>query len=572
MPLIFNKVKYIRIFLLCIISVFLLVSCKEDDLVEDTVEETENVSPLAYLNDYDVLKSYVNREASSDFKLGAGVSIGTFNKLDIDYNNIVANFDEVTAGYGMKHGAVVQNNGSMNFSSVAAFINTAEQAGETIYGHTLTWHANQNATYLKGIIAPVEHPEAGDSLAWQTLTEINFESDNEASYLGNSNAEMSFTAADEGAIGEGRALKVTNAEVRENDWNTQLFVTFDPATETGQHFRLTMDVKADVDVSYSTQAHVVPYEYKHWDFFGTINATTDWQTITVDITIADNTSCCTAIAFDLGSTATTYYFDNISVERYNPEDGGEIQAVEMTPEDKKDTITAELDRWIAGIMGVAKNYVHAWDVVNEPMDDGNPYELKSGVGRNDLSADHFYWQDYMGKDYAVQAFKMAAQYGNAKDKLFINDYNLESNIDKCRGLIAYVEYIESQGARVDGIGTQMHISTNSNKEKIVEMFELLAATGKLIKISELDIGIEDGVKTTDATADDLKAQSEMYKYVVEKYLEIIPEAQQYGITAWSPLDSSVDSYWRAGQPIGLWTIGYNRKPAYAGFADGLSGE
>jgi len=200
------------------------------------------------------------------------------------------------------------------------------------------------------------------------------------------------------------------------------------------------------------------------------------------------------------------------------------------------------------------------------MDDGNPHELKTGAGK-ELGEDEFYWQDYLGKDYAVDAFKLAAKYGSSGDKLFINDYNLEYNLDKCKGLIEYVEHIESQGARVDGIGTQMHISTNSDKEQIVQMFELLAATGKLIKISELDIGVEK--QSTEATDQDYIAQAEMYQFVVEKYFEIIPAAQRYGITIWSPRDSPASSSWRAGEPIGLWTEGYNRKRAYGGFAEGL---
>jgi endo-1,4-beta-xylanase len=32
----------------------------------------------------------------------------------------------------------------------------------------------------------------------------------------------------------------------------------------------------------------------------------------------------------------------------------------------------------------------------------DPTQLKSGVGR-ELAADEFYWQDYLGKDYAVMA-------------------------------------------------------------------------------------------------------------------------------------------------------------------------
>jgi GH35 family endo-1,4-beta-xylanase len=215
---------------------------------------------------------------------------------------------------------------------------------------------------------------------------------------------------------------------------------------------------------------------------------------------------------------------------------------------------------MAGMLTACKNDVHAWDVVNEPMDDGKPYELKTGVGKT-LATDEFYWQDYLGKDYAVKAFQLARKYGNASDKLFINDYNLEYSLDKCRGLIAYVQYLESKGVKVDGIGTQMHIATSNDKDKIAEMFRLLAATGKLIKVSELDIGV--GVKTNAATADNYKAQAEIYDYVIRKYFELVPAKQRYGITFWSPLDSPANSGWRPGEPVGIWTEAYVRKLAYS---------
>ncbi|HEY0769143.1 MAG TPA: endo-1,4-beta-xylanase, partial [Sphingobacteriaceae bacterium] len=336
-------------------------------------------------------------------------------------------------------------------------------------------------------------------------------------------------------------------------------------TQEGEKYKLVMDIRADNPATFSTQAHVVPYQYKHWDFFGQVSATTTWTNFVKEITISPETSGVTAIAFNLGNTATSYYFDNIELTKYN-EDGGGSQVIEKTPEEKREIIYGELDKWISGMMEVSKSYVKAWDVVNEPMDDGNPYELKNGIGR-ELNDDEFYWQDYLCQDYAVEAFRLAAQYGNSDDKLFINDYNLEYNLDKCKGLIEYMEYIESQGGRVDGIGTQMHISTDSDKDKIVAMLELLAATGKLIKISELDIGV--GAQTNAATDEHYKAQSEMYRFVVEKYFEIIPPAQRYGITVWSPKDSPAGSSWRAGEPIGLWTEGFSRKRAYGGFADAL---
>ena len=68
------------------------------------------------------------------------------------------------------------------------------------------------------------------------------------------------------------------------------------------------------------------------------------------------------------------------------------------------------------------------------------------------------------------------------------------------------------------------------------MFEILAKSGKLVKVSELDMGYVDESGTTvltkDMTEEQHKAMAEYYKFIVKKYFEIIPVAQQYGITQW----------------------------------------
>ena len=61
------------------------------------------------------------------------------------------------------------------------------------------------------------------------------------------------------------------------------------------------------------------------------------------------------------------------------------------------------------------------------------------------------------------------------------------------------------------------------------------------------------------------AAADFYKFVVGKYLETIPAAQQYGITKWSTSDT-------AQSATGLWDANYGRKHTYAGFAAGLQGE
>jgi GH35 family endo-1,4-beta-xylanase len=130
--------------------------------------------------------------------------------------------------------------------------------------------------------------------------------------------------------------------------------------------------------------------------------------------------------------------------------------------------------------------------------------------------------------------------------------------------------------KVDGLGTQMHVacyaneSTQRSKERAVEeMYRLMAATGKLVRVSELDMTYIDAsgneVATENMTEAQHKAMADYYTFIVKKYFEIVPENQQYGITHWSPTDNG----WRGNTPVGLWDTNYNRKQAYYGFIEGM---
>ncbi|WP_348798372.1 endo-1,4-beta-xylanase [Flavobacterium adhaerens] len=535
-------------------------SCTNDNTVGFDYEKPESIANQEEINAYKDLKLYVDKTVNPNFKLGAGISLSDYVSNGVLTRLVNRNFEEITLGYEMKHGAVVQADGSLNLDNVDKLLKAAKEAGVSVFGHTLCWHANQNATYLKKIIAPDVLSSTGPG--WDIAMENDFETDNASNFQVNSNVVSSYTAVGQGANGVGRALKLTNASVRANEWEAQLYVKFLPAVAVGDKYRLTMDVRADDATTSPTQAQINPGGYKHWDFFGAVPYTTTWTTYVKEITVTANMEACNTIAFNLGKTATSFYYDNIKVEKYNAT--GSIQTKEKTAEEKKTIISDALDKWISGMVSNSKSYVKAWDVVNEPMDDGNPYELKTGVGKANMAGDEFYWQDYLGKEYAVEAFKLARKYGNATDKLFINDYNLEYNLDKCKGIIEYVKYIESKGQKVDGIGTQMHISINSDKSKIASMFQLLAASGKLIKVSELDIAAG-----LNPTASDLQLQADMYKYVVEMYAKYIPASQRYGITIWGVTDSPADSFWLPGQNQGVWDLKYNRKIAYISLAEGL---
>jgi len=267
-----------------------------------------------------------------------------------------------------------------------------------------------------------------------------------------------------------------------------------------------------------------------------------------------------------------------------------LNSIPLTDEEKKDTLTWAMGRWISGMMEACDGKVKAWDVVNEAISGGNPdaegvYALQHGTPDN---KDDFFWQDYLGDlDYVRTAVALARLYGPEDIKLFINDYNLESDWDqngKLKSLIAWIKRWEADGiTKIDGIGTQMHISCYANpqtqeskKAAIVNMFKLMAASGKLVRVSELDMGYVDAngnpVKTGDMTEEQHKQMAEHYKFVVKAYLENIPANQQWGICQWCATDAPGDSGWRKGEPVGLWDKDYYRKHTYAGFADGLAGK
>ena len=276
-----------------------------------------------------------------------------------------------------------------------------------------------------------------------------------------------------------------------------------------------------------------------------------------------------------------------------------LNSIPLTDEEKKNALTTAMGTWIDGMMEATDGYVTSWDVVNEALsgadkDGDGKYDLQSAK-RGNVSADdaknNFYWQDYLGDiDYVRTAVadarkSFAAHNGDlAKLKLFINDYNLESDWDdngKLRSLIQWIKDWEADGVtKIDGIASQMHISCyadpvkqESVKNHIVKMLELMAGSGKLCKISELDMGYVDAagkdVTYDQMTEEQHKEMRDLYTFVLQKYFEIIPAAQQYGITQWCATDSPKDSGWRPGLPVGLWDLNYLRKHTYAGFAVGL---
>lgn len=394
--------------------------------------------------------------------------------------------------------------------------------------------------------------------------------------------------------------EVGNNAAKADPWNSQ--VNYEPgfAFENGKTYHLKMKIKGSVAGEFGA-GFQNPDGYQGCGDFPTIKVTTDWQE--VDVTTTCNGDNALRLLLNIGKYAGTLYIDDFEV--YYTKSSNTIP---LTDEEKKKALTPVLQNWIYGMMEATEGKVKAWEVVNEAIsgedkDGDGYYDLQSatrGTVTPDDAKNNFYWQDYLGDlDYVRTAVAAARKGfadagGNPEElKLFINDYNLEAAYDQNKKLISlkhWIEEWEKDGVtKIDGIGSQMHVSCcmdpveqKKREDAYVNMLNQMVSTGKLVRISELDMGLEvkknevkDGeypyvqVNTTDMTEEQHKAMRAYYEFIVKKYLEIVPENQQWGICQWCATDSPANSGWRAGLPVGLWDLDYYRKHTYAGFAAGL---
>lgn len=398
---------------------------------------------------------------------------------------------------------------------------------------------------------------------------------------------------------DGKNCVVVHANANaSNEYDTQFFIyTPNKTWSAGDKYKITFYYKASEGIDADTQCHGKPGEYKHWQCLNpNPSFTTLWQKYEANGTIPAEGDGMKSIAFNLNKGkkdhAIDYYFADIhwgTVEKGNKKP--------LTPDEKKEILTPVLQNWIYGMMEATEGKVKAWDVVNEAISgkDGSEFYPLQSATRGTVSADdaknNFYWQDYLGDiDYVRTAVAAARKGfadagGNPEElKLFINDYNLETAYDqnkKLKSLIHWIEEWEKDGVtKIDGIGSQMHVTCSmdpakqkENEEAYVNMLHLMVDSHKLVRISELDMGLADKdgnlVNTTDMTEEQHEKMRAYYEFIVKNYLEIVPKDQQWGICQWCATDSPANSGWRAGLPVGLWDLDYYRKHTYGGFAAGL---
>lgn len=710
--------KYIISALVC---PFVLGSCADWDDWKYDVEKPQTIAQYEYLNDYAPLKEYLDRDAHPGFKVSAALAVDEFNQQGPLFRLAAHNFDEIVAGNAMKMASCVNDQGVMDFSKVSSFVTAAEDAGVSIYGHTLAWHAQQPKKWLEKLLADKELDIDPNEKVEQEVKTQSFEGLSKFPfYVMGYEPEIIngvltskcdewhqyFVVDGLSGLEEGKTYKVTamiratkehTINVQFGNWGnlaeakmkigtewkecsvemqcppvTSGFSVFQPGSFDGtieiKWVRVskleTPAMEVEQEVKYQTyQDGPFPY-YQMGCAPDIINGsihfvpTGDWSQFfclpglaltpgnyAVDVEIkstksgnikmtvqngwgGDAESCNGTVALKEGWTTARFKmtleqggnydfilkpetFDaTLDLKSVTVKQIVKTNSIPLTPQEKSDTLTWAMNKWISGMMQATEGKVKAWDLINEAVSgggnvDGNGNYALQTEANSEHNPQDFYWQDYFTPEMygpivekAARDAYAAVEGTNPEDlKLFINDYNLESDWDnnqKLNSLVYWIGVWEKKGkelgwnTKIDGIGTQMHISyyenpktLESKKKAIQNMLTIMAGTGRLVRISEIDMGYvdKDGKDVTTAQLEKLpieervakeKAMAEHYKWIIEQYFKIVPVKQQYGICQWCLTDSPTDSGWRPGQPVGLWNLNYQRKPAYGGFADGLA--
>jgi len=189
-------------------------------------------------------------------------------------------------------------------------------------------------------------------------------------------------------------------------------------------------------------------------------------------------------------------------------------------EGKPNTKGEQIERLRSHIEAVAGRYagrVHAWDVVNEVIDNDGSYRATT-------------WVNAVGNgDTLVKyAFKFAAQYA-PDTELYYNDFNAWRP-SKRDGIVRMIKMLQKEGVRIDGVGIQGHWGLNYPKTKYIEdAIDAYAACGVKVMITELDVDVlpltKEGQVIGQGMADK-QFQLEEFKTFLDPYQKGLPDSMQ----------------------------------------------
>ncbi len=191
---------------------------------------------------------------------------------------------------------------------------------------------------------------------------------------------------------------------------------------------------------------------------------------------------------------------------------------------KPNTKDQQIERLRNHIKTVAGRYagkVHAWDVVNEVIDNDGSYRPTT-------------WVNAIGNgDTLVKyAFEFAQEFA-PNTELYYNDFNAWRPA-KRDGIVRMVKMLQKEGIRIDGVGIQGHWGLNYPKTKYIEeAIDAYATCGIKVMITELDVDVLPLTKEGQIIGQgmsDKQFQLEEFKEFLDPYPNGLPDSVQAMLT------------------------------------------
>lgn len=506
------------------------------------------------------VKTYINREQYPNMSLGATLNVTDFNKQELAHAAAITNFDNVTFGTSLMSGKIVNEKGVMNFLDMMDLLDHVEEINADVYGSPIFANANQADGWLKTLTAPIEIP-------------VDYVEGKVANY----NDSTSFSGTIDNQKGKASIVKFDDQNVLEVGVTSDVRIIEGFEVDSKAKYTATFWAKAQAgkEVSYTITFSGNPIA-------GTATADGKWKVksdkwykIVVEAQSAEGVTDG-YLRIENGKNGKIY-IQKVQVGYY-PDNHRPQTAQEIN-----DTINYAVSAWCDGLMKINEGRIKTFDLIDEAIDtkatlDNGMYDIKH-------STDQIYWQDILGSEnYAPIVSREASKAfeehgGNLTDlKFFISESGLNED-KKLESLKYWIGIWDNHGAKIDGINAKLNLSYSenpttqaANEEAVKALLDKLAATGKMIRLSNFDIKYlnEAGssVSADKITSDQRQKLADYYGFVIKQYMQRIPNDKQAGLCKTNMVDT--------GDPVGLWTKNskqeWVRTVTYKAFCDALSGQ
>ena len=550
-----NKILRNGLFMLAAGALF--VSCADYNVTDDFKADPDPSFVEPY-KDLGPIKSYIDRAQYPNMTIGATLRVVDFNKQELAHAAAVTNFDYVSFGTTLMSGSIINERGVMNFLDMSDLLDHVEEIGGEVYGSPIVANASQADAWLNMLTAPIEIPV--DPIEDKFVDYTTMEEFTGTAKSGKPTIQKNYDGNDN-ALRIPKLAKVYIVEGFDIDPLGAYTVTFYAQVDKDETIICTFS-------DNKIQENGVDKKF-------TIKAG-KWQKVVIEAKPAEGaTEGYLMIGGNLNSIV---YIKSVQVvhtpDNHRPQ----------TEKEKSDTINYALNAWCDGLMDINEGRINAFDLIDEAIDTKST--LENGMYDLKHSTDNIFWQDILGSENYAPAVSRAASTAYEKYsgdpallKFFISESGLDDN-KKLESLNYWIDIWTKNGAKIDGINAKLNLAYSedaatqaANVTTLDNLLANLAATGKLIRLSNFDIKYQDAEGAYVSASDISEAQrqqlADYYGYVIKSYMTKIPHDKQAGLCKGNLADTN--------DPVGLWSIDKDskdwvRNATYKAFCDALSGK